>query len=158
MVIYSMATSSADEAPRGLDFLYDPHRLNVPTSRARALAIIVASPDLIRVSCRTPHQMILGTPCAKPGKQAAEAAETRQSAFSVAQARRGRQRKRCVSCLVAASTDPLCACDACYYLEVASVESCDLVQVKPLGKRYHAGINSLQPQGRIGRQRSDIRR
>src|SRR6266700_3622872 len=27
-VIYSMATSSADEAPRGLDFLYDPHRLN----------------------------------------------------------------------------------------------------------------------------------
>jgi AAA domain len=26
-VIYSMATSSADEAPRGLDFLYDPHRL-----------------------------------------------------------------------------------------------------------------------------------
>jgi uncharacterized protein len=58
-VIYSMATSSADEAPRGLDFLYDPHRLNVATSRARALAIIVASPDLIRVSCRTPHQMIL---------------------------------------------------------------------------------------------------
>ena len=41
VVIYSMATSSADEAPRGLDFLYDPHRLNVATSRARALAIIV---------------------------------------------------------------------------------------------------------------------
>ena len=59
VVIYSMATSSADQAPRGLDFLYDPHRLNVATSRARALAIIVASPDLIRVSCRTPHQMIL---------------------------------------------------------------------------------------------------
>jgi uncharacterized protein len=54
-----MATSSADDAPRGLDFLYDPHRLNVATSRARALAIIVASPDLIRVSCRTPHQMVL---------------------------------------------------------------------------------------------------
>ena len=59
VVIYSMATSSADEAPRGLDFLYDPHRLNVATSRARALAIIVASPDLIRVTCRTPHQMVL---------------------------------------------------------------------------------------------------
>ena len=58
-VIYSMATSSADEAPRGLEFLYDRHRLNVATSRARALAIIVASPDLIRVSCRTPHQMTL---------------------------------------------------------------------------------------------------
>src|SRR4029079_16274476 len=58
-VIYSMATSSADEAPRGLDFLYHPHRLNVAPSRARALAIIAASPDLIRVSCRTPHQMVL---------------------------------------------------------------------------------------------------
>jgi len=59
VVIYSMATSSADEAPRGLDFLYDGHRLNVATSRARAMAIIVASPDLIRVPCRTPHQMTL---------------------------------------------------------------------------------------------------
>jgi uncharacterized protein len=59
VVIYSMATSSADEAPRGLEFLYDLHRLNVATSRARALAIIVASPDLIRVSCRTPQQMVL---------------------------------------------------------------------------------------------------
>ena len=59
VVIYSMATSSADEAPRGLEFLYDTHRLNVATSRARAMAIIVASPDLIRVSCRTPQQMVL---------------------------------------------------------------------------------------------------
>jgi uncharacterized protein len=59
LVIYSMATSSADEAPRGLEFLYDRHRLNVATSRARVMAIIVASPDLIRVSCRTPHQMTL---------------------------------------------------------------------------------------------------
>jgi predicted RecB family nuclease len=57
--IYSMATSSADPAPRGLEFLYDPHRLNVATSRARAIAIIVASPDLVRVSCRTPRQMLL---------------------------------------------------------------------------------------------------
>ena len=59
VVIYSMATSSADEAPRGLEFLYDPHRLNVATSRAKAMAIIVASPDLVRVSCRTPRQMLL---------------------------------------------------------------------------------------------------
>ncbi len=59
VVIYSMATSSAADAPRGMEFLYDGHRLNVATSRARALAIIVASPDLIRVSCRTPQQMVL---------------------------------------------------------------------------------------------------
>ncbi|MGH3847401.1 MAG: C-terminal helicase domain-containing protein [Pseudonocardiaceae bacterium] len=59
VVIYSMATSSADDAPRGLEFLYDQHRLNVATSRARVMAVIVASPDLVRVSCRTPHQMTL---------------------------------------------------------------------------------------------------
>jgi uncharacterized protein len=54
-----MATSSAAEAPRGMEFLYDLHRLNVATSRAKALAIIVASPDLIRVFCGTPRQMVL---------------------------------------------------------------------------------------------------
>jgi uncharacterized protein len=59
IVIYSMASSSADVAPRGLEFLYDLHRLNVATSRARALAAIVASPDLVRVACRTPRQMHL---------------------------------------------------------------------------------------------------
>ena len=59
VAIYSMATSSADDAPRGLEFLYDPHRLNVATSRARAMAVVVASADLIRVACRTPRQMYL---------------------------------------------------------------------------------------------------
>jgi predicted RecB family nuclease len=59
VAIYSMATSSADDAPRGLEFLYDPHRLNVATSRAQALAVVVASTDLIRVACRTPRQMYL---------------------------------------------------------------------------------------------------
>jgi predicted RecB family nuclease len=59
IVIYSMATSSADDAPRGMEFLYDLHRLNVGTSRAKALAVIVASPDLVRVSCQTPRQMHL---------------------------------------------------------------------------------------------------
>jgi superfamily I DNA and/or RNA helicase len=63
VVIYSMATSSADEAPRGMEFLYDGHRLNVATSRARALAIIVASPDLIRVSCRTPQMVLANALC-----------------------------------------------------------------------------------------------
>jgi superfamily I DNA and/or RNA helicase len=68
-VIYSMATSSAEEAPRGLEFLYDRHRLNVATSRARVMAIIVASPDLIRVSCRTPHQMTLANALRRAGEQ-----------------------------------------------------------------------------------------
>jgi len=57
--IYAMATSSAEEAPRGLEFLYSLNRLNVATSRARCVAIVVASPDLIRVQCHTPRQMTL---------------------------------------------------------------------------------------------------
>jgi uncharacterized protein len=57
--IYSMATSSPELAPRGMEFLYSVNRLNVATSRARAMAIVVASPDLLRVACRTPHQVRL---------------------------------------------------------------------------------------------------
>ena len=59
VAIYSMATSSADEASRGLEFLYDHRRLNVATSRAKVMAILVASPRLVQVSCRTPRQMLL---------------------------------------------------------------------------------------------------
>ncbi len=59
IVIYSMGTSSAAEAPRGMDFLYSPHRLNVATSRARCLVVVVASPMLFAPECRTPKQMRL---------------------------------------------------------------------------------------------------
>jgi uncharacterized protein len=54
-----MATSTPEDAPRGMEFLYSLHRLNVATSRARCLAAVVASPELIRVRCRTPRQMQL---------------------------------------------------------------------------------------------------
>ena len=57
--IYSMTTSSPELAPRGMDFLYSRHRLNVATSRARCTAVIAASPDLFRVRARTPEQMRL---------------------------------------------------------------------------------------------------
>jgi len=40
-----------------MDFLYERNRLNVAISRARALAILVASPRLLDVPCRTPEQM-----------------------------------------------------------------------------------------------------
>jgi uncharacterized protein len=59
IVIYSMATSSADEAPRGLEFLFSLNRLNVATSRARCACILVASPRLLEVDCHTPQQMRL---------------------------------------------------------------------------------------------------
>jgi uncharacterized protein len=57
--IYSMATSSPADAPRGMEFLYSLNRLNVATSRARCLTVLVASPELLRVHCRTPRQMRL---------------------------------------------------------------------------------------------------
>jgi uncharacterized protein len=59
MVIYSMATSSPEEAPRGMEFLYSLNRLNVATSRARCACILVASPRLFEPECRTPRQMKL---------------------------------------------------------------------------------------------------
>jgi superfamily I DNA and/or RNA helicase len=59
IVIYSMTSSSAEDAPRGLEFLYSLNRLNVATSRAQALVILVGSPDLTRVHCGTPRQMQL---------------------------------------------------------------------------------------------------
>jgi uncharacterized protein len=57
--IYSMATSAPEDAPSGLEFLYSLNRLNVATSRARCLTLVVASPALLRVRARTPRQMAL---------------------------------------------------------------------------------------------------
>ena len=57
--IYSMATSTQEDAPRGMEFLYSLNRLNVATSRARCLAAVVASPALVRVRANTPRQMRL---------------------------------------------------------------------------------------------------
>jgi uncharacterized protein len=57
IVIYSCTASSPQDAPRGMAFLYDPHRFNVATSRARGAVIVVASPTLFEPECRTPEQM-----------------------------------------------------------------------------------------------------
>jgi uncharacterized protein len=42
-----------------MDFLYSANRLNVATSRAKALCILVGSPRLFEPDCRTPQQMRL---------------------------------------------------------------------------------------------------
>ncbi|MCK1417622.1 TM0106 family RecB-like putative nuclease [Bradyrhizobium sp. CW4] len=59
IVIYSMTTSSHSDAPRGMEFLYSLNRLNVATSRAKCLCILVASPRIFEAECRTPRQMQL---------------------------------------------------------------------------------------------------
>jgi predicted RecB family nuclease len=59
VVIYSLTTSSPEDAPRGMEFLYSLNRLNVATSRAQALVIVVGSPRLLEPECRSPRQMQL---------------------------------------------------------------------------------------------------
>jgi uncharacterized protein len=59
IAIYSTATSSHADAPRGMEFLYSLNRLNVATSRARCLFILVSSPLLFEAECRTPRQIQL---------------------------------------------------------------------------------------------------
>ncbi|HEX6537910.1 MAG TPA: TM0106 family RecB-like putative nuclease [Candidatus Dormibacteraeota bacterium] len=57
--IFSLTTSSAEDLPRNLEFLYSAHRLNVAVSRARCMSVLVHSPALLRTRCRTPEQMRL---------------------------------------------------------------------------------------------------
>jgi uncharacterized protein len=71
VVIYSMATSRPEDAPRGMEFLYDLNRLNVATSRARCACILVASPRLLEPECKTPRQMRLANAMCRY-KEAAE--------------------------------------------------------------------------------------
>ncbi len=59
VVIISMATSSGDEMPRNIDFLFSKNRLNVAISRAKCLAILVINPNLLSVNCRTPDEIAL---------------------------------------------------------------------------------------------------
>jgi predicted RecB family nuclease len=57
VVFFSMATSSGDDLPRSLEFLFSRNRLNVAISRAQSLAVLVASPQLLDIRCRTIEQM-----------------------------------------------------------------------------------------------------
>ena len=59
LVIYSMTTSTPSDAPHGMEFLYSLNRLNVATSRARCVSLLVANPILFEPECRTPQQMRL---------------------------------------------------------------------------------------------------
>lgn len=59
IAIYSTATSTQADAPRGMEFLYNLNRFNVATSRAKCACILVTSPALMEADCRTPRQMQL---------------------------------------------------------------------------------------------------
>lgn len=57
VAIYSMTASSIEDAPKGMSFLFNPNRLNVATSRAKSVCILVASPKLLEPDCKTIDQM-----------------------------------------------------------------------------------------------------
>ena len=59
VIFYSMATSTAADAPRGMEFLYSSNRLNVAISRAQCIAVLVASPALFEMECKSPEQIAL---------------------------------------------------------------------------------------------------
>jgi len=64
LVIVSMTTSSDQDLPRFMEFLYSKNRLNVAISRARSLAVVIANPALLAIKCRTPEQMgLVNTLC-----------------------------------------------------------------------------------------------
>ena len=57
VVLISMASSSGEYIPRGIEFLFSPNRLNVALSRARCLSVVFASPQLLGTACRTVEQV-----------------------------------------------------------------------------------------------------
>jgi predicted RecB family nuclease len=59
VVIYSLTTSTPEDAPRGMEFLYSLNRFNVATSRAMTAVIVVGSPRLFEPECKSPRQMQL---------------------------------------------------------------------------------------------------
>jgi uncharacterized protein len=59
VVIFSMCASSGEGSPRGIEFLFSRNRLNVAISRAQTLAVVVASPALVRTRCSSIEQIRL---------------------------------------------------------------------------------------------------
>jgi hypothetical protein len=76
IVIYSLTTSNYLDAPRGVEFLYSTNRLNVATSRARAVCVLVGSPAIFEIECRTPRQMQLANAFCRYLEMAATVSES----------------------------------------------------------------------------------
>jgi predicted RecB family nuclease len=59
VVLVSLASSSGEDAPRGLGFVFNANRINVATSRAQCRVELVCSPRLLEADCRTIEEMRL---------------------------------------------------------------------------------------------------
>ena len=86
VVLFSMATSSAEFMPRDADFLFSKNRLNVAISRARCLAYLICTDELldtrasrrrrddtdlraVRVRRTRPHALASASPCTAQGSR-----------------------------------------------------------------------------------------
>jgi uncharacterized protein len=59
VVLISLASSSGENVPRALEFLFSRNRLNVAISRARCLSVVFASPLLLGTPCNSAEQVRL---------------------------------------------------------------------------------------------------
>ncbi|MBA3433217.1 MAG: ATP-binding protein [Actinobacteria bacterium] len=59
VVLVSLASSSGEDAPRGIAFVFNSNRINVATSRAQCRVELICSPQLLDVDCKTVEQMRL---------------------------------------------------------------------------------------------------
>jgi uncharacterized protein len=58
-VLVSFASSSGADAPRGIGFAFEPHRVNVATSRGQCRVVVFCAPELLQAECKTIEQMRL---------------------------------------------------------------------------------------------------
>jgi len=64
VVFFTMTASSASDIPRGADFLFSRNRLNVAVSRARCLAYLVCTEQLLDSRARDVDEMrLIATLC-----------------------------------------------------------------------------------------------
>jgi uncharacterized protein len=64
VVFFTMTTSSSDFMPRSAEFLFSRNRLNVAISRARRLAFLVCTEELLNSRARTIEEMrLISTLC-----------------------------------------------------------------------------------------------
>jgi uncharacterized protein len=59
VVLFSMGTSSSEFMPRSADFLFSKNRLNVAISRARCLAYLICTNELLDTRARNVEEMEL---------------------------------------------------------------------------------------------------
>lgn len=59
VVIVSLTTSTPADLPRHVDFFYSKNRLNVASSRARTLAVVLANPKLLDLDAKAVEHLRL---------------------------------------------------------------------------------------------------